>query len=281
MNEYNNLSELFFESLRVFGEKFMETIPGIVGVILVILLGWLFARLVSLLIERLLKTVKFDSLAEKIKITQFLRAANIKLTPSGIIGRFIYWILILLIIVTAAETMGWTAVSYEISKLLDFLPNLISAILFFIIGTYIASFIRDFIRGATISLGISTGKIISSAIFYLLFVIIALTALKQGGLDTSIITSNLLIIIGTIMVSAGLSYGFASKDVLANILAGFFSKRTFRKGQMIEIDGIRGVIVDISNISMTIQCNDTERVVIPSHQIITSKVKIIRNEKKD
>ena len=78
------------------------------------------------------------------------------------------------------------------------------------------------------------------------------------------------------MLAAAISYGYASREVLSNILAGFFNKRTFQKGMTIEVDGIRGVIVEMTNIAVTIQINDTERVVIPSHQLLSSKVKIIR-----
>jgi small-conductance mechanosensitive channel len=78
------------------------------------------------------------------------------------------------------------------------------------------------------------------------------------------------------MLSGAISYGIASRDVLANILAGFFNKRTFQKGMVIEIDGIRGTIVETNNICVTLQVSETERVVIPAHQLLTSKVKIIQ-----
>ena len=94
--------------------------------------------------------------------------------------------------------------------------------------------------------------------------------------QTLVLSTNLLIIIGAIMLAAAISYGFASRDVLANILAGFFNRRTFQKGMVIEIDGIQGMIVEMSNVAVTIQVSENERVVIPSHQLMTSKVKIIK-----
>lgn len=72
-----------------------------------------------------------------------------------------------------------------------------------------------------------------------------------------------------------ISYGLASRDVLANILAGFFSRRTFKLGQIIQIDGITGKIIEQSNICVIIQVDMDEKVVIPSHELITKKVRII------
>jgi small-conductance mechanosensitive channel len=276
MDGLKRLSDLFLESLRVFGEKFMETIPSLLIAIIVMLIAWLLARLISGGFEKVLKTVKFDQLSEKIKITSFLQQAGIQMTPSAIIGRFIYWVFVLLIIASAAETLNWTAVSYQIQQFLNYLPNLMTAILVFIVGSYLTSLVRDFVRSSATSLGISTGKILSTVIYYVLFIMVVLTAMEQAKIDTKILSANLLIIIGAIMLSGAISYGIASKDVLSNILAGFFNKRTFQKGMVIEIDGIRGTIVETNNVAVTLQTSETERVVIPAHQLLTSKVKIIQ-----
>lgn len=253
----------------------MSVLPSILGAILILFFGWLIAKLFSKGIVKLLKLVKFDSLANKMDAEEFLKRANIQLAPSQLIGKFIYWILLLLVLISASDTMGWNAFSNEISKLLSYMPKLLVAVVFFIVGTYIATFVRDLIRGATSSLGISTGKLISNFIFYVLVVIVTLTALEQGGVDTSIITSNLLLVLGAILLAAAISYGFASRDILANILASFFGRQTFTLGKTIEIDGVRGTIVAANTISVTIQQENNEKVIIPAHELITNRVKII------
>ena len=275
MNGLQRLWDIFLESLRVFGEKFMDTIPGLLLGIIVLLIAWLLARIISSGFEKLLKTVKFDQFAERMNLTSFLSQTGIQMSPSALIGRFIYWIFVLLIIASAAETLNWSAVSYQIQRFLDYLPNLVTAILVFIVGAYLTSLVRDFVRSTTGSLGISTGRILSTVIYYILFIMVVLTAMEQAKIDTKILSTNLLIIIGAIMFAAAISYGFASKDVLSNILAGFFNKRTYQKGMVIEVDGIRGTIIDMTNISITLQVSEEEKVVIPSHQLMTSKVKII------
>ncbi len=275
MNEFTTWTELFLNSLQSLSENCMAAIPGIIGALLIILVGWLFAKLMSSAITRLLGVLKFDALAERFNVKEFLNKANIKIAPSKIIGKFVYWLLLLLVFITVSDTLGWNAVSAEISNLVRFLPKLLVAIIFFIIGTFIASFIRDLISGATASLGISTGKIISNFVFYLLFIIVSLTAMEQAGIDTSIITSNLLLIMGTVLFAAAISYGFASREILSNILAAFFSRRIFKVGQTIEIDGVRGKIVETNNISITLQSGDKEKTVVPSHQLISNRVKII------
>ena len=156
MNGLKDLWDLFLDSLRVFGEKFTETIPSLLIAIIVILIAWLMARLISGGFEWVLKTVKFDRFAEKIKMTSFFEQAGIQVTPSAIIGRFIYWVFVLLIIASAAETLHWTAISSQIQRFWEYLPNLITAILVFIVGSYLTSLVRDFVRSSASSLGKNT-----------------------------------------------------------------------------------------------------------------------------
>ena len=275
MENITSWAELLLNSLQTFGNNLMAAIPNIIGAILIVLVGWLVARLLTSGLSRLLKVAKFDQLSDKIKFSEFLEKANVSMSPSKLIGKFIYWILMLLVIIAASDAMGWEAVSFEISKLLGYLPNLLVAIIIFAAGAYIAMFVRDLIKGATGSLGISSGKVISTVVYYLLLIVVILTALSQAGVDTTIITANLLIIIGAVLATAAISYGFASKDILANILASFFSRRTFKVGMEIEVNGIRGKIVSVDNISVTILNNQGEKEIIPSHMLVTNKVKVI------
>lgn len=275
MNEISSYSELFFDSLQSLARTFMTALPRVVAGLVVFLLGWLIARLLSRGIERVLKAIRFNTLSDKVGASKLLQRANVSLSPAELIGKFIYWIILLVVIITAADTVGWTAVSTEISKLLSYLPQLLAAIIFFVIGYYIVTFIRDLVSGAARSLGISAGRIISAVVYYLLLFIVSLTALDQAGVDTTIITANMLVIVGSVMLAAAISYGFASRDVLANILAGFFNRRNFQIGQTIEVNGQRGRVVAMTSLAVTLQVSESEKLIIPSQTIINESVRVI------
>lgn len=275
MENLNSWSALFYNSLQNTGTKIIATLPSVLGAMFILIIGWLFAKIVSGAIKKLLHVLRFNRMAEKIEAQKFLNKANIQTTPVDLVVKFFYYILLLLVLVTAADSLGWDALSHEISNLIGLLPNLLLASVFFIVGVYIATFVRDVIRGTTSSLGISAGRILGNMIFYLLLIIVSLTALEQAGLDTSIITSNLLLIIGAVLLTAAISYGFASREILSNILASFFSRRTFKVGQLIEIEGDRGRILSMTNVSLVIKNDAGEKIVIPTQQLIQHRVKII------
>lgn len=223
MGDISKWTELFFASLQATTSAIMAALPALFGALFVFLGGLFMAKLLNKGLSKLLKKARFDQLAERIQLSSFLEKANIKKTPSELMGKMAYWLVMLLVITTASDILGWTVISKEISKLISYLPTLFSAIVLFVIGGFAAGLVRDIIKGATASLGIGAGKIISQIVYYMIFIIISLTALQQAGIDTSIISSNLFIILGAIMGSAAIAYGFASRDILANILAAFMA----------------------------------------------------------
>ncbi len=275
MEQISSWGQLFWSSLRAFGERVGSAIPTVLFVIIIILLGWLIAKLVSIVIVRILKSMQFDSFADKVKAKDLLARAGISTTPSKLIGKFIYWILMLVVILSASEAVGWNAVSEEVSRLLSLLPNILFAIVFFVVGYYIATIIRKIIRAATDSLGISAGKIISNVVYYLLLIIVTLAALDQAGFNTAIITSNFMMILGAVLVAAAISYGFASQSILANILSSFFNKNQFKVGQNVQIGEVVGQIVRVNTTSITIQEASGEKVVVPSSHFINQRVRIL------
>ncbi|QQS29750.1 MAG: mechanosensitive ion channel [Sphingobacteriales bacterium] len=274
MEEIITFKDVITASFLKFIQSFMDALPSVLAAFLLLLLGWFFARIVSFLIIKFLSVVKFNTLASRISATRILEKANIQLSPVHIVSKFAYWLILLLFFVTATDTLGWTIVSEQISKLIGFLPTLLSGIVIFIIGLYIATFFKEIVAAATTSLSVTGGRIISGFVFYFLVVIISITALDQIGIDTSIITSNVVLILGAILLAASISYGIASKTILANMLAAFYSRKTFRVGQYIRIDDIEGEILSIDTIALTLQ-TETDKVVIPTHELISKRVHII------
>jgi hypothetical protein len=274
MESLMSWTNVFFESLKSFGEQIMGALPGIIGAILLIILGWLIAKLIARLTTKLLKAVKFDKMIDKLNATGMLKNLKINVNPSVIVGKFIFWVIFLLFIVTATETLGWTVVASEITNLIRFIPNLFIGIIIFIIGLYIANFIRTLISAFFSSLGLTSGKIISEITFYIIMIIITLTALKQTGINTRFIDNNITIIIGILVGAFALSFALSSKDILQNILASFYSKSNFCVGQQIKIDGISGKIIKIDSIHLVIE-NGTQKFVFPVSKLLTEKVEII------
>lgn len=254
--------------------QFSALAPSVLLGVFLIITGWLLAVLIRNLVEKFLKATGLDKLVDTDPFNSYYEKSGIKSLPSQWLAKLVFWIFILSTILIVSETFGWHILSEMlVDSLVTYLPRIFTGILFFIIGLYLLTFIKDFIRAATSSLGLSAGKLISNIVFYFLLIIVALTSLEQAGIDTAILKSNFTIILAAILFSASVSYAYASRDILTNILSSFFSRNIFRVGQKIVIGDLEGEIIEITNISVILNTIEG-KVVFPVKDLVNKTVKI-------
>ena len=99
--------------------------------------------------------------------------------------------------------------------------------------------------------------------------------LNHIGLETDIITNNLFLIIGSILASFTIAFGLGSKDIIYRLLLGYYSKRNFKIGQKILIDGNIGVIESIDNIAFVVII-DEKKIVYPIKYISNKSIEILQ-----
>ena len=101
-----------------------------------------------------------------------------------------------------------------------------------------------------------------------------ITALNVAGVDTTLITSNILVVMAGILLAFGIAYGHAARDVLSNILGSYYGKDRFKPGMRVRVGNDEGVIEKIDSISITIRTHD-RLVLLPTRQLITERIEII------
>ena len=271
-----NFAQVIVQSLQKVAGEILGILPNLAGAVVLLLVGWAVARIVSGVIGRLLLRVGVDKMAERLNQTEALKGSSMKIKPSVILQKFVYWLLMLIFILSATETLQLPAVSQQIAQLIQYMPRLLSALIIFGIGFYASSVVQDAIISTCRSLGIPGWKVIGGAVFWFILVNIGVIALSQAGVETTIINNNLSIVIGGILLAFALAYGFAARNVLASILTSFYSRSTFEVGQVIELDGHKGEIVRIDNVSFTIDTGETF-VVFPLNRLMNETVVIHRN----
>jgi uncharacterized protein YacL len=174
--------------------------------------------------------------------------------------------------------LGMPVVSQMVSDLIAYLPRLLSALVLFVLGIYLAEFVKNIVQATCNALGIPSAKIIANFVFYLIFLTLTISALAQASIETSLITSNLTVILGGVILAFAIGYGFASRDTMANFLASFYSKNKVKVGDFIAIDGSKGKVVAMDSSSITLQ-GDGKIIVIPLKKLTSEKVEIFTSDR--
>ena len=274
MNQLEQWRQIILNSLTTLGEEIMRILPGILAAFLLLLVGWLLAKIFSRLITRLFRLLHFDKLASRINELKWMQKADYKIVPSKIIGKFVYWVILLLFIITATDTLGWSAVSQSFNQLITYLPQLFSAIIIFVVGFYLSNLIKDFIKTTLQSFEIASASVLGETAFYIIMIIVSITALEQAGVETALLTSNITLIIGSFLLAFAVAFAISSREVFKNILSSYYGRGNFHVGQYIKYDNIKGEITKIDRMHVTIKDGKIKHV-IPTARLISEEFEII------
>lgn len=255
--------------------NFMAAIPGIIGAIFVIIIGLIVSKIIRKVVEKLLIKIQIDKIGDKLNEIDIIDKSNIKIKISSLLSSIIYYFCILIFLVGATDVLGMESISALVSKAVALIPNIVTALIILVIGILVSDGIKGIVTTTCESLGIPSAKLIGNLLFYFLFITVVILALSQAGIQTNFLEQNLSILIGGVAFAFAIGYGFASKDVVSNFLASYYSSDIVKVGDTISLDGVTGRVIDVSKSSIVVE-TDKSRVIFPLNKVTTEKIEIYK-----
>jgi len=255
---------------------FMSVIPNVVGALVIFIVGYLIAKIIASIIKKALKVIGVDKLGDKLNAIDIVQDNNIEIVPSTIFSKLFYYITLLLVTVLATDVLQVEAVSKLMSDLVAYMPNVLVAIILIGIGLLVADAIKGVVQSACESFNIPSAKLIGNVVFFLILIVVLVSALSQLGIETSFMISVITIILAGIVLAFSLGYGLASKGTMSNFLASRQNDNKFSIGDTISIDGTKGTILDIDNSSVTLK-TETSKIIIPLYKFASEKIEVFND----
>lgn len=267
-----NIQDILIDTFRKLLEQLTGFIPKFIGAAILFFVGKLVASLITKILQKGLEKSGFDNLGDKLnEIDVIKKFGEIKL--SALIPKILYYFILLVFITAATETLGMKVLTDMVASLVTLIPKLIASAIMLFAGIMIADALKNAVINISKSLKIDSGKLLGNIVFFFFLVIALVAALKQAGIETSLLESSFNLIIGGIIFAFAVGYGMASRDVLANILSSFYSKNKFKEGQIVGIDGIIGEIVSMDTTSIILQTGET-KMIFPLSILQTKNIEI-------
>jgi Conserved TM helix len=275
MNKLPNLKDILIDTFAKLLAQFSTFTSNLISAIVILFIGWLIAKSVSIIIKNILSRVGIDAIGEKIQNIDAIKKFNLTFKLSHVISVIVYVFIMLFLSVSAADTLGVPAISGMFLMLVNFIPKVIVASIMTLLGLFLSDLARNFVVALCQSFNVASGKLIGMGVFFFLLFITIILALGQAGINTTLLESSFNIIVGGMVLAFSIGYGMASKDILLNILSSFYSKNKFHEGQEIEIAGVKGKILKIDNTSLIIE-NQGQHTVFPLKVLQSEKVTIFK-----
>ncbi|WP_236979385.1 mechanosensitive ion channel family protein [Membranihabitans maritimus] len=271
-----NESQFYFlDMMSQFLQTIAEVLPNILAAILIVIFGYILARILSRFLTKVIIKLGLDKQAEKLNSIDIFQSINIKIKPSAILGKFLYYMIMLFVLIAAADIINMPTITRIIRDIVNLIPQLLTALFILLIGIFLSDGLRKLVQTTCESLGIPSSKLISAFVFYFLIVNILLTALEQAGIETQSLSQNISLLIGGLIFAFAIGYGLASKDIFANILNSFYNRELFQVGDYIRWNNYQGQIVDMDRSRLTLRMDDSESVIIPMNKLAKEEIVLI------
>jgi len=215
---------LFWDSAQQFLNQIAIALPQIIGALLILLIGWIIAKIVKNLVVRGLKLVRFNFLTEKSGIEKFLVEGGVKVSSIDLIGTLVYWIIMLVVILATLNSLKLTTASTLFNEVMLFIPNVIVAIIILILGIYFARLVSQIMVTSLTTMKEKTAAVISKIAYYTIIVLTVFVILAQLNIAEQIVNSAFIILFGAICLAFGLAFGIGGKDWASDIIKKYLKK---------------------------------------------------------
>lgn len=246
--------------------------------IVYLLVCWLIYKVTINICQRLLKVTKINQLNALYEKIDVLKKLNLKIDFQKLFLTIIKLFLILIFVVIGADIFNLPGVTQVVNDIIAYLPKLISAIGIILLGFYLANKVKQWISSILNLLGSNSGSmVISNVLVFGIILFFSLMGLNQAGIDTTLITNNISIILGVVFASMALSFGLGSKDIVKEILYSYYLRKNIQIGDKIRIksEDVVGTLVTIDNINVRILTEDGTIILYPIKKFVLLKIEIL------
>jgi hypothetical protein len=195
-------------------------VPNLLAAIAILIIGYIVAKVVGALVGRALTSAGFDRVAHKGQAGSLVQRVSAK--PSALLGTIAFWAVFLGAISLAVTALGLQALEDLVASVYGYLPNVLAALLIFVVASAIAAGIAGL--AARLMGDTSLGKIVATAAPILVMTIATFMILDQLQIARNIVTITYAGLIGAIALGAALAFGLGGRDVASRMLEGAYAK---------------------------------------------------------
>lgn len=209
---------LFWQPIKELFFKFREFAPNILAMLLIILVGFLLARLFRALLRRFLKIVKFDSWSDRMGLTAVMRKADLWRRPSEAVAALVFWLLLLGTIMAGLSALRFQVFDDLTTHFILYLPRVFSALFILIFGYIISAFFGRAVLLAAVNSGTRYARLLAETVRLLLTLLVLAMALEQLQLAPGIVIAAFSIIFGGIVLALAISFGMGGIEAARKVI---------------------------------------------------------------
>ena len=251
-------------------------VPQIVGMIVVIVLGYVVARFVGKAIAALSEKLGLQNAADQSGLADSMQRMGVQRSVPTIIGTIVFWLLMSVFLMAGFNILGLQAVTEAMQAIVAYIPKLLVATVVIVVGLLLASFLRGVVATSTDRVGLSYAETLANGCYYVFAVLTFIAAFNQLGLQFELLEQLILIAFGALAVGFALSFGLGGRDVMAGILAGYYVRQRLHAGDHVTVGPMEGTVREVGPVATIVETDEDgllNRRSIPNTKMLNEAVR--------
>ena len=204
--------------LKDFLQRLIAFLPNLLSSIIIFIfglfLGWIFKKMII----KILRLCNLDRFCEKVGMTEVLAKVGLQDSPSRLLGRLFYWLVVIIFAIIALYALKVPAIEDLLEKFILYLPNIFIAVLLIIVGYLLGNFLERATLIASVNAGMRFGGLLARGVKVLIFVFAFAMAMEQLGIGRNIVVVAFTILFSGIVFALALAFGLGGKDIARDYL---------------------------------------------------------------
>ena len=219
-----NFGEALLASVAAALGTLLSFIPGLIGAVLLLVIGWIVSDVVARVVTTLLRRIGFETAAEKVGATHFIAMTGARSgSAAAVFGEIVKWFIRLLFVEMAAQALHITVVSGLINSILLFIPNLVVALIVLMVGMLIANFVSGVVRGSASEMGFANPNLLAGLARVAIVTLAILIALSQVGIAAILVDTLFMALVGAVALALGLAFGLGGREVAGQMWTHWYT----------------------------------------------------------
>lgn len=241
-----------------------DYIPSLLAAILLLVFGWVIARLARHAIRKLADAS--NSFLERTFPSGILAEARVSTLVATLLGEIVFWAILLIAVGIAAGIAGLSAVAEWLDRITAHLPNLIAGIAIVVVGFFLSIYIREQVTPQATPGGsrqrlllgqVAQGLVISTAL---------IVGLDQIGIDVALLVALTVVIVAALLTGLAVAFALGARSHVSNLIGMRSARRHLNPGVRIRIDDIEGEILEITPTQIALT-NEQGKILVPGRFI--------------
>ncbi len=250
--------------------------PRVVAMLVVLVVGYVIARILGRLVATVCEKIGLQQAAERSGLGESMKQVGISRTVPWILGSIVFWLLMFMFLTASFNILGMETVSAATREVVAYIPKLLVATVVVVVGLLIATLLRGIIATSADRVGLSYARHLANACYYLLAILVFIAAFDQLGIKFELINYAILIAFSAVALGFGLAFGLGGRDVMAGILAGYYTRQRLQPGDHVTVADLEGTVREVGPVATIVETHEgglVSRHSIPNTKMLSEAVR--------